>query len=73
MPHSKARGQTFAVHSRLASDWRLSRTECENRRSDPIRLPIVLWTAAPNEAAQRLFRDLGFRDTMLEMTLELDS
>ena len=33
---------------------------------------VILWTAAPNEAAQRLFRDLGFRDTMLEMTLELD-
>lgn len=33
---------------------------------------VILWTAAPNEAAQSLFRDLGFRDTMLEMTLELD-
>lgn len=33
---------------------------------------VILWTAAPNEAAQRLFHDLGFRDTMLEMTLELD-
>lgn len=33
---------------------------------------VILWTASPNEAAQRLFRGLGFRDTMLEMTLELD-
>lgn len=33
---------------------------------------VILWTAAPNEGAQCLFRDLGFRDTMLEMTLELD-
>jgi ribosomal protein S18 acetylase RimI-like enzyme len=33
---------------------------------------VVLWTAAPNEAAQRLFHGLGFRDTMIEMTLELD-
>jgi ribosomal protein S18 acetylase RimI-like enzyme len=33
---------------------------------------VILWTAAPNEAAQRLFRSLGFRDTMREMTLELD-
>lgn len=33
---------------------------------------VILWTAAPNEAAQRLFRGLGFRNTMLEMTLELD-
>ncbi|HEY0160736.1 MAG TPA: GNAT family N-acetyltransferase [Thermoanaerobaculia bacterium] len=33
---------------------------------------VILWTAAPNEAAQRLFRSLGFRDTMVEMTLELE-
>jgi len=33
---------------------------------------VILWTAAPNEAAQRLFRGLGFRDTMLEMTLDFD-
>ena len=33
---------------------------------------VILWTAAPNEGAQRLFRALGFRDTMLEMTLELE-
>ena len=32
---------------------------------------VILWTAAPNEAAQALFRRLGFRDTMVEMTLEL--
>ncbi|HEX8616412.1 MAG TPA: GNAT family N-acetyltransferase [Thermoanaerobaculia bacterium] len=32
---------------------------------------VVLWTAAPNATAQRLFRRLGFRDTMVEMTLEL--
>ena len=33
---------------------------------------VLLWSAAPNEAAQRLFRRLGFRDTMVEMTLELE-
>jgi ribosomal protein S18 acetylase RimI-like enzyme len=33
---------------------------------------VMLWTAAPNETAQRIFRSLGFRDTMLEMTLELE-
>jgi ribosomal protein S18 acetylase RimI-like enzyme len=33
---------------------------------------VILWTAAPNDAAQRLFRKLGFRDTMIEMTMELD-
>ena len=33
---------------------------------------VILWTAAPNEAAQRLFRRLGFRETMIEMTKELE-
>ncbi|HEX8172516.1 MAG TPA: GNAT family N-acetyltransferase [Thermoanaerobaculia bacterium] len=33
---------------------------------------VILWTAAPNVAAQSLFRRLGFRDTMLELTMELD-
>ena len=32
---------------------------------------IVLWTASQNEAAQQLFRRFGFRNTMLEMTLDL--
>lgn len=32
---------------------------------------VVLRTAAKNEGAQALFRSLGFRDTMIEMTLEL--
>ena len=32
---------------------------------------IVLWTAAPNEAARRLFARLGFRHTMSELTREL--
>ena len=32
---------------------------------------VVLWTAEPNEAAQRLFARRGFRRTMVEMTLEL--
>ena len=32
---------------------------------------VILWTAAPNAAAQALFRRLGFRNTMLEMTKEL--
>jgi ribosomal protein S18 acetylase RimI-like enzyme len=33
---------------------------------------VVLWTAAPNSAAQQLFRRAGFRETMIEMTMELD-
>ena len=32
---------------------------------------VILWTAAPNGGAHRLFRRLGFRDTMVEMTMEL--
>lgn len=32
---------------------------------------VVLWTAARNEGAQRLFARRGFRSTMVEMTLEL--
>ena len=33
---------------------------------------VVLSTAERNEAAQRLFAHMGFRRTMIEMTLELD-
>jgi len=32
----------------------------------------VLFTAVPNESAQRLFARMGFRPTMIEMTRELD-
>lgn len=32
---------------------------------------VILWTATPNAPAQRLFRRLGFRDTMIEMTMDL--
>ena len=32
---------------------------------------VILWTAAPNQQAQSLFRSIGFRDTMYEMTMEL--
>jgi ribosomal protein S18 acetylase RimI-like enzyme len=33
---------------------------------------VLLGTAAPNAGAQRLFHRLGFRQTMIEMTKELD-
>lgn len=33
---------------------------------------VLLWTATGNETAQRLFSRLGFRRTMIEMTLEID-
>ena len=32
---------------------------------------VILWTAAPNEAAKTLFKSLGFRETMAELTMEL--
>jgi ribosomal protein S18 acetylase RimI-like enzyme len=32
---------------------------------------VLLWTASPNDGAQRLFERLGFRRTMIEMTREL--
>ncbi|MDO8834372.1 MAG: GNAT family N-acetyltransferase [Vicinamibacterales bacterium] len=31
---------------------------------------VLLWTAAPNGAARRIFGRLGFRETMIEMTRE---
>jgi GNAT superfamily N-acetyltransferase len=31
---------------------------------------VMLWSAAPNRTAQRLFEKLGFRRTMVEMTRE---
>jgi ribosomal protein S18 acetylase RimI-like enzyme len=33
---------------------------------------VILWTAVQNEPAQRLFASAGFRQTMIEMTRELD-
>lgn len=33
---------------------------------------VLLWTAAPNKGAHALFRRLGFRETMIEMTKELE-
>lgn len=32
---------------------------------------VILWTAAPNRIARTIFHHLGFRDTMVEMTMEL--
>ena len=33
---------------------------------------VILWTADQNNAAQQLFTRLGFRRTMVEMTMELE-
>jgi ribosomal protein S18 acetylase RimI-like enzyme len=37
------------------------------------RTQVVLWTKTQNDHAQRLFATSGFRPTMTEMTLDLDS
>ena|SRR5690349_10786107 len=34
------------------------------------RTQVVLWSKSGNEGAQRLFAKVGFRDTMVEMTLD---
>jgi GNAT superfamily N-acetyltransferase len=34
---------------------------------------VVLWSKSGNERAQRLFARLGFRETMIEMTLDRES
>lgn len=61
--HEEARGRGVAAKLLVTA------TEWLRRRNAP---RVILWTAAPNHAAQRLFRRLGFRDTMVEMTMELD-
>jgi RimJ/RimL family protein N-acetyltransferase len=34
------------------------------------RTQVVLWSKSGNDGAQRVFAKLGFRDTMIEMTLD---
>ena len=61
--HEEARRSGTATElMRAATDWL-------RERGAP---RVILWTAAPNEGAQRLFREIGFRDTMVEMTMELE-
>jgi GNAT superfamily N-acetyltransferase len=33
---------------------------------------VIVWTAASNETARAMFGRAGFRDTMIEMTMELE-
>ena len=35
------------------------------------RSQVVLWSKSRNDPARALFAELGFRDTMIEMTLDL--
>lgn len=59
-----ARGSGIATElMRVAIDWL-------RERGAP---RVILWTAAPNDPARQLFRRLGFRETMVEMTMELES
>jgi len=46
---------------RAAVDWVRSRGMSQ----------VVLWSKTGNDSAQRLFAELGFRSTMVEMTLDL--
>lgn len=58
---SARRGGVATALVRAAVDWL-------RERGAP---RVVLWTAERNGAAQQLFARLGFRRTMIEMTLEL--
>lgn len=48
---------------RAAIDWVYSKGRSQ----------VVLWSKSGNVSAQRLFSKVGFRDTMVEMTLDRDS
>jgi GNAT superfamily N-acetyltransferase len=62
--HERARRQgTGGALLRAAIEWAHSRERSQ----------IVLWSKSGNEAAQRLFTGLGFRSTMVEMTLDVDT
>jgi len=59
--HESARRQgTGQRLLRAAIDWVHSRGMAQ----------VVLWSKSGNDAAQRLFSKLGFRGTMIEMTLD---
>ena len=62
--HEGARGQGIGGQlMRAAIAWIRSKGESL----------IVLWSKSGNDAAQRLFGGLGFRETMVEMTLDQDA
>jgi ribosomal protein S18 acetylase RimI-like enzyme len=59
--HASARGQgTGHELARAAIAWVHSRGLAQ----------VVLWSKSGNDAAQRMFARLGFRGTMIEMTLD---
>ena len=59
--HESARRQGIAHDLlRAAVEWARSKGRSQ----------VVLYSKAGNEGAQRLFAKLGFRDTMVEMTLD---
>lgn len=57
-----------ARRSGVASELMEAATAWLRERGAP---RVMLWTAEPNIAAQSLFAKLGFRRTMVEMTMEL--
>jgi GNAT superfamily N-acetyltransferase len=59
--HESARRQGVGLRLlRAAIDWAHSKG----------RTQVVLWSKSGNDGAQRVFAKLGFRDTMIEMTLD---
>lgn len=57
-----------ARHSGVGTKLMQAALEWLRQRGAP---RVVLWTASANESAYALFRRLGFRETMTEMTMEL--
>lgn len=78
MSWKELRGPAGFIHDiAVAEGWRRAgvatllvhaATEWLRQRGAP---RVILWSAVPNDAAQRLFNRLGFRSTMVEMTMEL--
>lgn len=59
--HESARRQGIGQSLlRAAIEWAQSRGRAQ----------VVLWSKSGNDAAQRMFAKLGFRETMVEMTLD---
>lgn len=80
MSWKELRGPAGFIHDvAVAEDARRSgvATELIRRAFDWLRergTPrVIVGTAASNTGAHALFRRLGFRDTMIEMTMELES
>ena len=58
---------------RTLQEATLEASVCTKCRLAQGRTQVVLLTKTRNEEAQRLFASLGFRPTMVEMTLDQDA